>query len=260
MKEQEQLLRIVSKVGNGAHIFAPREWLNEKVLIVRLQDKSIKERILEKIYPHLNKIIAVFLYGSYARNEANEFSDIDLLIIAKDKFSIAKEPGWDIAIIPQEKIQEAIKLNPIMMYSLFKKADPIINESYLEELKKIKKDRKYFRDFLEETKISLKSDKEILDLDKKTGKFASSSLIYSLFLRLRGIFMINCLLTDKIYTNALFKRWILSNCRINYEAVYHNYIFIRDNKEIKGDKKMVLLDEAESLLRLLEKEVKNINK
>ena len=58
---QEQIIRTVSQVGNGAHIFAPKEWINEKVLIVRLEQKTVKEQIMEKIYPFLDKIIAVFL-------------------------------------------------------------------------------------------------------------------------------------------------------------------------------------------------------
>ena len=59
IEEKEQLIRIVTGVGNGAHIFAPKEWINEKVLIARLEKKSIKDQILEKLYPYLDKIIAV---------------------------------------------------------------------------------------------------------------------------------------------------------------------------------------------------------
>lgn len=252
LKEQEQLIRIVSRVGNGAHVFAPKEWVNEKVLIIRLEKKSIKEQILERIYPHLDKIIAVFLYGSYARKEANELSDIDVLVITKEKFSLEKKEGWDITIIAQEKFQKAIEINPILIYSLLKEAVPIINEDYLENFKKSKINYKYFKPFLEETLASLKSDKEILELDKKTGNFASSSLIYSMFLRLRGIFIINSLLKRKDYSNLLFKRWVLNNCKVKYEKIYNSYIAIRDNKKGKEE---VSLIEAESLLILLEKEL-----
>lgn len=43
VKEQEQLIRKVSRIGNGAHIFAPKDWINEKVIIVRVE-KKIFER------------------------------------------------------------------------------------------------------------------------------------------------------------------------------------------------------------------------
>ena len=35
MKLQEQIIREVKKIGNGAHIFTPKEWIGEKVIIVR---------------------------------------------------------------------------------------------------------------------------------------------------------------------------------------------------------------------------------
>ena len=43
--EQEQLIRQVTEIGNGAHIFAPKEWIGERVLIVKTR-KSLKEEIL----------------------------------------------------------------------------------------------------------------------------------------------------------------------------------------------------------------------
>ena len=252
LKEQEQLIRIVSQVGNGAHVFTPKEWVNEKVLIIRLDKKDIKEKILERLYPHLDQIIAVSLYGSYARKEENDDSDIDVLVIAKERFNLEKKKGWDITIIPKDKFQQALELNPILIYSVLNEAVPIINEEYLDNFKKDKIKVKYFKPFLEETLASLSSDKEILGLDKITGKFASSSLIYSLFLRLRGIFIINSLLAKEDYSNLLFKKWILDNCKVKYEKIYSSYKSIRNN-EVK--KEEVLLNEAESLLILLEKEL-----
>jgi predicted nucleotidyltransferase len=44
---------------------------------------------LQEVYG--NRLIAVILYGSYARDEANEESDIDLLILLKDISDFWKE-------------------------------------------------------------------------------------------------------------------------------------------------------------------------
>lgn len=195
------------------------------------------------------------MHGSYARKEENENSDIDVLIIAKEKFDLGKEDKMDILIITPEKIQTAIELNPIMMYSLINEAVPIINESYLNILKENKINPKYFKPFLKDSFLSLNSDKEILNLDKQTGKFASSSLIYSLFLRLRGVFILKSLLSKKIYSNKLFKKWLLNNCSVNYAKVYNSYISIRDNEKVKEE---VLLNDAESLLIFLENELNNL--
>src|SRR3989344_6570915 len=116
----EQLIRRVTGVGNGAHIFAPKEWINESVLVVRLEKKSIKEEILEMLYAHLDKVIAVFLFGSHARAEEAEDSDVDVLVIAKEKFGVDKKPNYDFIVITEDFLPSAVKINPIMMYSIFR--------------------------------------------------------------------------------------------------------------------------------------------
>ena len=45
----EQIMRKVAGFGNGAHVFAPKEWMNEQVLVIRLEKKSIKEQVLESL-------------------------------------------------------------------------------------------------------------------------------------------------------------------------------------------------------------------
>jgi predicted nucleotidyltransferase len=252
---QEQITRTVTNVGNGAHVFAPKEWINEKVLIVRLGKKDIKQEIIESLYPHLDKIIAIFLYGSHARGEATEDSDIDVLVIAKEKFKVEKKEKLEITLVLEENISKAIKLNPILMYSIFKEAKPILNNAYLEKLKAEKINKGFFHSFIEETKQSINSDKEILELDKETGSLASNSLIYSLVLRLRGILIVNQLLKNSAYSNKLFKSYLLENCKINYENIYNAYLIIRDNKEQKD---RVSLAEAEGLLNFLVREIKKL--
>lgn len=252
IKEKEQLIRIVSQVGNGAHIFAPKEWINEKVLIVRLEQKTIKEQILEKLYPHLDKIIAVFLYGSHARNEATESSDLDVLVISKEKIKIDKKENQDFLILTEKEIQNAIKTNPILMYSIFKEAKAVINQDYLEKLNKVKLNKNYFKGFISQTKNSIKSTREIIELDKKTGKYSSDSSIYSLILRLRGIFIINCLIENRPFFNSLFEKW-LRPLKINYSKLYEVYRKVRNGKS--GEDTTIPIEQEEKLIMFLEKEL-----
>ena len=252
---KEQLVRIVTSVGNGAHIFAPKEWINEKVLIVRLEKKSIKEEILQRLYPYLDRIIGVFLYGSQARGEATEDSDVDVLVIARDKFEMGEEEKFRFIVITEDSLSNAIKTNPIMMYSIFREAKAIINEDSLNKLRQIKINPGLFKQFIQTTKESIKSDEEIIDLDKKTGETISNSVLYSLILRLRGIFIINSLLNKEKYSNSLFKKWINSKCKINYEEVYSIYQALRSGKEL-GDK--VPIKSGEILVDLLKEELKKL--
>ena len=187
MVQEERLVRKVTEIGNGAHIFAPREWLNDEVMLIRTRRKNPKEEIIKVLGPYLDKVIAVFLYGSYARGEQERDSDIDVFVISKEKFSV-KYRNMEIVVIPESKIKLAIKLNPLLFYSMLNEALPIINSSYFEKLKQEKIDFSLFNEVLKDTKESLKSSQKIMEMDYRLkSKSASESVIYSLILRLRGL-------------------------------------------------------------------------
>ncbi len=255
MEQQEQIIRIVTEVGNGAHIFAPREWLNEKVLVVRIEKKSINEEILKMLSPNLDKIICILLYGSYARGENEKDSDVDILVVAKEKFKIKNRSNFEFTIIQEDSLINSIKINPIMMYSIFREAKALINGGYLEKLQKERIKFKLFYPFIKTTKESIKSSEELIELDKKIGKIASNSVIYSLILRLRGVFIVESMLNNKKYSNQLFKNWVLTNCDINYDSIYQVYRSIRDG--IKSKDKISIAEE-EVLLSFLKEKIKKL--
>ena len=252
MQIQEQIVRTVSPVGNGAHVFMPKEWSGEKVLVLRLENKSIEEKILERLSPYLADIIAVFLYGSYARGEATELSDVDVLVVAKSGFKIEKKDELEIVVVPDKKLSKAFELNPILMHSISREAKSIINGQYLEKLKSFSFTKKQVKDFILDTKKSLESTKEILDLDEKEGSIASLSVVYSLFLRLRGIYIIKSFLDGHKYTNIIFSKWIEKNCEVNYKKIYQDYVYVRDDL---GKEANVSTKDANKLIKLLEYEI-----
>lgn len=255
VKEQEQIIRTVSRVGNGAHIFAPKEWINERVLVLRIEKKEVKEEIINILYPYLGKIIGVYIYGSHARNEATENSDVDVLVIAKEGFKINKNNKFEFIVLKENEIEEAIKINPILMYSAFKEAKVIINEKCLDKWKREKVDKRLFKPFLKSTNDSIKSDEELLKLDRKTGKTVSNSVIYSLILRLRGIFIINCLVRNNRYSNKDFGKWIVSRTDIDYGKAYQVYQDVRNGKERKEE---ISIEQGEKLIELLKEEVERL--
>lgn len=252
---EERLIRKVTEIGNGAHIFAPREWLNEEVIIVRTPRINPKEEIIKVLGPYLDKVIAIFLYGSYARGEQERDSDIDVLVISREKFSV-KYKNMEIVVIPESKIKSAIKLNPLLFYSMLNEALPIINSSYFEKLKHEKIDFSLFNEVIKDTKESLKSSQEIMEMDYRLkSKIASESVVYSLILRLRGLFIINLLLSNKKYSKQSFRNWLIANSNIDYEKIYNIYRAIRDNKKVA---EKVPIEQAESLIKLLFKEIKKL--
>jgi len=256
--QQEQIIRTATKIGNGAHIFVPKQWTNEEIILIRTPKLKLKEEIIKIIEPYLENIIGVFLYGSYARDEQEEQSDIDLLLITNKKIKVKNKGKFDTIVIEKSKLEKAIKLNPILMYSIIKEAKPIINSSLLEELKKLKIIKNQFKEFIEGTKRIIKIDKEIIELDKLDGEdLISISVIYSLILRLRGIFIINSLIKKQKYSNKIFKKWLNKNIEEETKEIYIIYQNIRDNKKIKTK---IKISTAEKLLNLLEKEVKKYDK
>jgi predicted nucleotidyltransferase len=221
---REQIFRDVAPIGNGAHIFAPKEWLGERVLVIRPLQFSLKSRILKVVEPYLENILGVYLYGSYARNEQTQDSDIDILIISNNNFKI-KEKGFEIIVLEKNKIKDAIKIAPILIYSALREAKPIINSELLENLKRTYKPKiQNFKDYIKETKEIIKINEDILDP-------------YSIILRLRGIFLIEGLFSEKIYSHKSFKEWIFKDAddktkKIDFDSSYDAYLRIK--KDLRG--------------------------
>ncbi len=252
-----QITKTVTPSGNGAHILLPKNWIGDQVTLTRKPRPDIKKEILSLLYPHLEQITGIYLYGSHARNEPTPNSDVDILIISNTKIKVPHK-NYDIITISPDKIPQAIKLNPILMYSIFKEAKPIINSSLLKKLKTQKIIKSHFKEFITSTKRIIKINKETILLDSQTSKILEShSVIYSTFLRLKGIYIIKQLLKNKTYSNSKFQTWLEKNLpNTNYETVQEIYRNIRDNSKIK---KQITIKETSKLNTFLESEIKNNN-
>ena len=257
-EHSEQLVRTVNAIGNGAHIFAPKEWLGEEICIIRTRKKEVKEQILEVLAPFMEYVKGAYLYGSRARGEAGPESDIDLFVITSKKLTIKKE-GFEIIALEEKSIEKAIEISPLMIYSILSEAKPIINSELLEIIKeKYPFKKSNIVDYFEETKRIININKDLLKLDKKEGKSAYEGIIYSLILRLRGLFIIKCLLKGKLYSKKDFRKWIELNVKgIDYNNFYDSYLAVKMDKKIKSE---IPIADAENLLIFLEKEVKKYNK
>ena len=251
---EEQLVRRAKIFGNGAHVFVPKSWIKQEVILIKRPKKSVIERILEIISPYLENIIGVYLYGSYARGEEREDSDIDLFVITNKDIKI-KSKGFEIQCINEKVIEDIIKIEPLIFYSMLAEAKTIINPKLLEELRKKYKPRLLdFKEFLESCKRVIEINKKFLDMDKKIGEYTSGEAVpYSLILRLRGTFIIHSLLKEKKYSHIDFKKWIKKNlAEIDFERVYRAYLIS------KAEKKEKIKVKASDLIKLnefLEKEV-----
>src|SRR3989344_2389773 len=251
-ENQEQIVRIAKTFGNGAHISVPKGWTGEQVVLVRSQKKSLRERIFSVLDSYLNSVVGVYLYGSYARDEQGEDSDIDLFVITDKKIEIKAE-GFEILCLGQKEIEKAIQLEPLLMYAILSEAKHLINSSLLENLKKnYKPTVDYFREYLKDCQRMIKISEEFLE-SEKAEFIISEAVIYSLVLRLRGIFIIKSIVKVDKYSHKLFKSWIRAKVsQIDFGLIYESY---RGSKNEKRVKQKIKVRDIKILLEFFKKEI-----
>ncbi len=252
MKNEGQIIRIAKIFGNGAHVFVPKGWAGEQIVLVKPQKKDLRERIFSALNPYLESIIGIYLFGSYARGEQSENSDIDLFVIADKKIKIG-EKDFEVTCLDQKEIEKAVKFEPILLYSILSEAKPIINSKLLDELRSTYKiSLNDFNEFFEDCKRMIKVNKEFLEREE-TEFLLSEAVIYSVVLRIRGLFIIQSLLKGKKYSHKLFKSWIKSRLpKIDFNSIYTAYNESKNEKKIK---QKIKIKDIKLLLELLIKEI-----
>ncbi len=258
---REQFRKRVARSGNSGAVWVPKDWLGEEIVVMRLATPklSLKEELLHILLPHLSSISAIFLYGSYARNEETKDSDIDVLIVAHQKFSLKPVQRFDITVIEHAKLHDSVQKNPFL-YALVHEAKPLMNSVLLEELRQI---QPHFKSFIiwykETTKDSIASSKELLDLDKLESDYLTSySVLYSLFLRLRGVFLLQSLLHKKTFSNASFKQFMTKHISLSeFMTAYTVYKKVRDHQKIATTTIPLFL--PYKLLELLQQELRRLH-
>jgi predicted nucleotidyltransferase/putative transposon-encoded protein len=252
----EQKQTIVSKWGNSAGVSVPLAWLGQEVKVLLLdRSTEIKKEVFDLLKENLEDIMGVYLVGSYARGEQSEDSDIDILAISKTLKKEIISGKYHISVYPLESVKKTLKKDPIMIYPRLVEAKPLFNSSLIESLN-LAYGSMDFSKFFQGTKRIIKIDSEILELDKLDGSILKSvDIIYSIVLRLRGMFILKCLVKGENYSKKLFKRWLSLEIKdFDSEGIYSIYEMIKNNKQVKEDLK---IEVAEKLLNLLKKEVKN---
>ena len=255
-QREERIVRRVGTIGNGAHVFAPKEWIGEEVIVIRKPRGGVRERILEVLEPYLDEIIGVYLYGSQARGDANDKSDIDVLVIGKRSVKLKKK-GFEIIWLSMEDLYGSIAQNKIMFLSIFKEAKAIINKNLLEELgAAVGLEKKDVKEYVQNTEKMLKRYEKLIRLDRKTKDVSESAFVYSVFLRMRGIFIIKNLEKGKAYSKKEFQRWMIHKLNINKKDFNVWNDIYRDAKVKKSVKKRgIKIEQIESAIRALKEEI-----
>lgn len=222
---KSHLVKDVADRGHSGGVYLPKSWVGQKVLI---QPISVKEYILNTLSPYMEELSGVYLYGSYARGEEEEESDIDVLVISEKKLLDKKIGLVNIENTSHADIKNWVRTDPIGYYSIVQEAVPIINAPMLKELQSIEPDPKRLKDYYEDTSRALKICKELLD--NPCGD--NAGIIYSLVLRLRGLFLARCMLKREKYTSRDLEEYAGSKGikPVLFEKIYAFYRAKREER------------------------------
>ena len=249
------IVKTVKRYGNSGGVYVPSRWVGGKVRVELIDEPLDPRDILAKI--PLEHVISVILYGSHARKELLEGSDVDILLIVDDdsKMSIPAEikQKYDIQIKSISDLRSALMHDPIFYKIIKDEAVAILNHQFLDSLKVEKPKMTDVIKRVELIESSLNITKEMLKIDE------NASLVYPLVMRLKEILLIEYFLADKKYsTKALMQDLGSRITPKEFSALMNVYRAIRDNK--KAPKYMLSTDAIIKLISFMEEKILHVKK
>ena len=242
-----RIIKRTVEMGNGAAVYIPKEYSGREIVIILPEGiDEIKRRVLTNLIEFMPNIIGVYIYGSYARGEEEKDSDIDILVITKEKDDRIKNVLGDIdlRVLTLGGVKKTIDNYPALIMPILREARPLLNSVLLEELKKSKIDFKKLKWNFEDIKRILRIIKEFIELDEKE---IAPSHIYSLIMRAKVCYLIECMLKNKNFSNDNLRKIFLENGfeKQEVDRLFLIYRKVRENEEIKISVK------KEEILKLL---------
>ncbi|MDO8460642.1 MAG: DUF2080 family transposase-associated protein [Nanoarchaeota archaeon] len=255
-------IRQTRKWGNSGGVLLPKEWIGKQVKIILIdRTEEIKKEVFDILSPYLIDIHGVYLVGSYARNEQDDDSDIDVIAVSNSIKKVISSGKYNIQIYTLQGIKNTLKNYPISIYPSLLEAKTIMNQSLLKELKHTKITKNSLAIYLDECKRVLNINKKIVELESNEGEYIKSlNVIYSTFLRLRGLYLMKSILEEKNSKKNEFYSWFRKQANLSDESwgiALSIYKAIRDNKTIKAK---YTIEDTLKILKLLEEEVKKYDK
>ncbi len=252
---EEAIEKRVVSFGNGSIVYTPKKWIGKTVtVILERKPVDVREEILKTLKEKLPEIQGIFLFGSFARNEQTEGSDIDVLAIS-DTLKLEKIGKLDFLCMPKNRlIEELEKDGTLFLWQIVQEAKPIFNEQLLRYFKSVKIKPEFSR-FFDSTLGSFKKIKYFLDADKKNIEkyFSSAASIYSLVLRLKTIFLLQLYLKKQPFSNAKFEEFIEKHS-FSAEKTKKFLDVYRAERDNTKTKENVLLEDAEKLFEAAKEE------
>lgn len=251
----ETIIKNAVKVGNGAGILLPKSWEGCEIKAVLIEKPlNIKQDILRIIDSYLDEVSGVYIVGSHARNEQRGDSDIDVLVVTGSIDKKIESGRYNIIMIPRQDLEIQIDANALPLIPMLKEAKVIINSELIEEYRNAELTKKNLRYHIETTKSAMKVVGKLIELeeDKEIGRHKiSDNVMYSLVLRLREAYIVDCIIKNKIPTTKELLKLIIKIS--GGEEAYYAY---KRAKEKSSTLKRVGIEQAKKIYEYINKKIK----
>jgi len=243
------------KAGNSSAVILPRAWLNKEVRVelIKKTPETILKEVIEILKENisLESIIGIYLVGSYARQEENENSDIDILVITDDIDKEVIEKGiYNVLIVSYQLLHQKLEQDLFPIGQMLKEAKSLLNSNYIKDLD-IKVTKKNVKWYLDTTKEKLDIIKEYIDDAKKENRnHIRDRIAYTLVLRIRTLEIIKKLIQNKNYSNRKFVG-LINKVSVGTNA-YEGYLTVKNNLK---ERNRVTISETEKLYEYLKRDL-----
>lgn len=246
----QTIIKQTREVGTSAGVLLPRNWLNKQVVVTLFfpsREEIGKDIMSILIKNNLNEEVkGIYLFGSYARGDYDFDSDIDVLVITQKTNKLIDEGNYEIILLSEENFSRRL-LSGFYYQSIIKEIKVLVNRGLIKKYS-LKKQKMNFKKILKEIESIFKINKDSVEMFRENNKNIPDGVVYSIVLRLRELYLIKCLISNKSY----YKKDFL---KITGEKIYSAYSRIKRNaREVNN----VSRDEIINILDLSEKWLKEL--
>ncbi len=203
------LIKQTRKVGTSAGVILPISWMNKEVSVTLLNPSN------KKILLDINEILfekglntetkGIYLFGSYARNDFEYDSDIDILVITENTNKLIREGNYEIILISERNFAKNLAKN-LNLLSMLTEVKPLFNSGLIEKYKKVTLKKENLKVFLPEIEKILDIDYDSIKECEENNLKIPDGIVYSIVLRLRELYILKCLINKKPYRKTEFKQ------------------------------------------------------
>ncbi len=251
-----EIVKKTIKVGNSAGVLLPKKWLNTQVKVI-LEPSNIEKDVLEILSDEglLEGVLGAYVVGSYSRGEETIESDVDVLVLTSDINKKISKGKYEIICISKKETEKQLGENALPLLAMIKEAKTIINKDLIEEYKNNLLTKKNLKWHIETTKSALNIVNKDIEIAGQTNQRVSDASAYSLILRLRTVYIIDCIRKKKLWTKKEFLKFV-KKISGSHKA-YERYLKIKNKNTMDY---VLKKSEAEKLSAHIKNQIKDIEK